>query len=175
MRIWKWVGAPPTSSIDLKDCTIKFRDGTSPTPNELEIKVDEGNLTFEEKRNVEVKKDRGELDYLKEGDEEPLTVSLDMRFDTLKASSGDPVTPYEFLKKTGGASAYASTSPACQPDTIDIVVYISHLCGTTIEDEIHVFPKFAYTNLPGDYRAGTLSVSGICNAVAPTVTRSTFP
>ena len=34
--------------IDLKDCTIYFKDGTTPTPNELELKIGSGNLTFTE-------------------------------------------------------------------------------------------------------------------------------
>jgi hypothetical protein len=48
-------------AMDLKDCTVSFRDGTTPTPFELEIKVDEGNLTWTESRNLKAVKDRREL------------------------------------------------------------------------------------------------------------------
>ncbi len=161
-------------TIDLKDCTFKMRDGTTPTPFTLAFKIDEGNLTWQERRNIEGVKDRGQLDYLKEGDKEFMTVSTEMRFHTLKASSGDPVTPNEFLKKTGGASAYKSTSGVCEADTIDIVVEVNRNCGTTVEDDIIVFPKFAYQELGGDFRAGTLSMSGICNATEPVTTKTTL-
>lgn len=164
----------PTGSIDLRNCTIKLVDGTT-TPNTLTIHLDDGNIQWTHKRNIVMKKDRGVLDYMKELDEQEMEVSLECRFDTLKASSGDPVTPYEFFNLTGGASGYKSTNPACQPNACDIFIYVSYTCGTVIEDEIHQFPKFAFTEIGGDYKSGTLSVKGFCNAIKPVATRSTFP
>lgn len=161
-------------AMDLKNCTVIFRDGTSPTPYELEIKVDEGNITWEEKRNIEVKRDRGELDYMKEGDEEPCEVSLECRFACLISSSGDSVTPYEFLKKSGAASSYVSTAGLCAADAIDIVVEVDQDCGTTVEDEIITFSDFTYESIGGDFKAGTFSVKGKCNAVGPSSTRTTL-
>lgn len=159
-------------AMDLKNCTVTFVDGTTPTPNELEIKMDEGNLQYSVRRNIEAKKDRGNLDYLKEGDQEPMQVQLEGRFASVKSSSGDPVTPQEFLYKTGAAAGYASTGPVCAADTIDIVVEVDHDCGTTVEDEIITFSDFAYEEVGGDFKAGTLSVQGICNAVVPSSVRT---
>lgn len=161
-------------AMDLKNCAVIFRDGTTPTPNELELKMDEGNLQYTVRRNIEVKRDRGELDYLKEGDEEPMQVQLEGRFSAVKSSSGDPVTVQEFLYKTGAASAYKSTGPVCAADTIDIVVEVDQDCGTTVEDEIITFEDFAYEEVGGDFKAGTLSVQGVCNAVRPSSTRTTL-
>lgn len=159
--------------MDLKDCSVFLVDGTN-TPNELELKIDEGNITWSRKRNIEVKKDRGVLDYMKEGDEEAMDVKLECRFSTLKSSSGDPVTPYEFFTKTGAASSYASTAAVCAADAVDIRIEVDRNCGTTVEDEIITFSDFTYESIDGDFRAGTLSVSGKCLAVGPTSVRTTF-
>lgn len=159
-------------AMDLKDCTVTLRDGTSPTPFELEIKFDEGNLQYTVARNIEVKKDRGELDYLKEGDQEPMKLQFEGRFSAVKSSSGDPVTVQEFLYKNGNAAAYKSTGGVCAADTVDIVVEVDHACGTTVEDEIITFEDFAYESVGGDFKAGTISVQGICNAVKPTSVRT---
>lgn len=161
-------------AMDLKNCTVKLVDGTTPTPNELELKIDEGNIQWERKRNIEAKKDRGNLDYLKEGDQEPMTVQLECRYSCIKSSTGDPVTPYEFLTKTGNASSFLSTGPLCAADTVDIVVETDQTCGTTVEDEITTFADFAYETIGGDFRNGTLSISGLCNAVGPTAVRTTL-
>ncbi len=165
--------AAPTGSIDLRNCTVKFVDGAV-SAHTISLHIDDGNIQWTRKRNIEAKKDRGILSYLKEGEQEPLDVSLECRFDVLTSNSGDEVTPYEFLEKLGGASAYTSTSPACEPYTIDIFVYNDNVCTGTTLDEIHQFSKFAFTEIGGDYKAGTLSVKGICNSLRPISTRTTL-
>lgn len=161
-------------AMRLKNCTIRFIDGTSPTPEELEIKIDDGNLTWTEKRNIEPKLDRGELDYFEEGDDVPCELTLDCRFSALTSSSGDDVTPIEFLKKTGNASAFKSTAALCAADAIDIEVEVSHECGTSIEDEIFTFSQFTYNSIGGNFKDGTLSISGMCNVIGPTSIRTTL-
>lgn len=160
-------------SMDLKDCTILLRDGTTPTPLELELKIDEGNLTWTSRFNKEAKKDRGELDYIKDGDEETMQVSIECRFDEVTSSAGEAVSPHEFLTKTGAASVNVSTADECASYSVDIIVEVDHECGT-VEDEIITFPDFTVEEIGGDFRAGTLSVSGICNAVLPTSVRTTL-
>jgi hypothetical protein len=161
-------------AMRLKNCTIRFLDGTSPTPEELEIKIDDGNLSWTETRTIDVKLDRGELDYLEEGDDVPCELTLDCRFSAVKSSSGDDVTPIEFLKKTGGASAYKSTAALCAADAIDVEVEVAHDCGTTIEDEIITFAQFTYEKIGGNFKDGTLSISGKCNVKGPTSIRTTL-
>lgn len=160
-------------AMDLKNCTVKLRDGTSPTPLELELKMDEGNLTWTSRFNKEAKKDRGNLDYIKEGDQETMQVSFEGRFDEIKSSTGEAVSPHEFITKTGAASANVSTADACAAYSVDIIVEVDQTCGT-IEDEIITFPDFTVEEIGGDFRAGTLSFSGICNAVLPTGLRTTL-
>jgi hypothetical protein len=160
-------------SMDLKECTLVFRDGTTPTANTLDVDVDEGNITWTETYNVEVRRNRGLLDYFKAGDEEPMQVSLEFRFATLKSSSGDAVSPYEFATKTGGAAAYTTTGNACDPYAFDIIVEVNGNCGTAVQDEIITFPDFTKQEIGGDFSSGQFSMSGICNAIRPTSVRTT--
>jgi len=161
-------------AMRLKNCTIRFIDGTTPTPEELEIKVDDGNLQWTEKRTIDVKLDRGELDYLEEGDDVPCELTLDCRFAAVTSSSGDDVTPIEFLKKQGAASTFKSTAALCAADAINIEVTVSHECGTSIEDEIITFSDFTYENIGGNFKDGTLNISGKCNSKGPTSIRTTL-
>jgi hypothetical protein len=161
-------------AMDLKNCTITLIDGSS-TPNKLDLKIDEGNITWTEKREIKVKKDRGNLDYFKEGDQVPMAVKLECRFDALKSSSGDPITPHEFFTKTGAASSYKSTAGLCAADAVDIQVTVDQVCGTTVQDEIITFSQFTFEEIGGDFKTGLLSVSGICLAVRPTSVRTTLP
>lgn len=162
--------ADPTV-IDLKDSVIKFVDG-SDTPKELTLKIDEGNLTFTCKKNREYRKDRGNLDTVRDGDEEPMEISLQCRFHSLISDTGETVTPFEFLTKTGAASAYVTTgADACAPYAIDIVVERTNNCGS-VEDEVMTFPEFRHEEIGGDFSAGTLSISGKCNAEYPTSVRT---
>lgn len=156
--------------VDLKNATVKFSDGTS-TPNTLTIKMDEGNLTYERKREVKVKRDRGQLDYFQEGDKQPVSLSLEGRFAAIRSSSGDAVTPIEFLEKEGAASAFVSTSNACEIDTIDIIVQLRYACGS-MQDEVITFADFAFESYGGNFKDGTLSVQGVCNIEKPTSIRT---
>lgn len=161
------------TAIDLKDCSLIFKDGAT-TPHTLEFKFDEGNLTFQIKRNIEVKRDRGNLDYAKEGDEEPVSLSFEGRFSEVVSSSGGDVSPIEFLTFTGAASAYVSTAQVCAANAIDLVVEVDRSCGTTVQDEVTTFSDFTFETIDGDYKAGTISVSGIAMITMPTSVRTTL-
>lgn len=160
-------------ALDLKNCTMILSDGAT-TPNTLELKMDEGDLTWEATKNVETKLDRGRIDYFKEGDEEPMTVSCECRFHEVTSSSGDPVSPIEFLTFTGAASSYVSTGPICSAKTLDIIVEVDQDCGSTIKDEIITFADFTVEKFGGSFKNGTLSFSGKCLSTMPTGVRTTL-
>lgn len=165
-------GNPGPTVYDLKQCTLYLVDGSTPA-NQLEIKFDEGSLKYTRKRNIEYKKNRGLLDAVREGDEEPLEVSFEGRFNAIVSSSGDEVTVTEFLEKEGAASAYTTTGTACEPDAVDLVLEVSHDCGS-VEDEVVTFEQFRFESIGGDFKAGTISVSGKCNVVKPSAVRTTL-
>lgn len=159
--------------IDLKYCTVTLKDGST-TPKTLVIKVGDGTLTFDEKRTRHYERDRGLLDTVRDGDQEPVDLKIDMVWEFLKAiaTGTPPPQPYEALKKTGAAAAWVSSdSDLCAPYAVDVeVVYTPPCTGTPTET--YLFSDFRYESIAGDPKAGTLNVTGKANVTAPTVTRT---
>lgn len=165
--------------IDLKHCIFELIDGTptavgppATAPKTLEINIGEGTLTWSEKRNIEYVKNRGLLDTTREGDQDPVDIRFDFVWEELRSSSGDTTpTPYEVLKNIGAASTWKTTGgDPCEPFAIDIRITHSFPCGG-VDDEIVYFDQFRYESMDGDPKAGTISVTGKANVIAPTITR----
>ena len=156
------------AQIDLKNATITMKDGST---NELEIKIGEGNLSWTEKVNRIYTKDRGLLNDVRDGDEEPVEVSMDFIWEFLKADSGDPPSPIDVLKQAGEASAWVSTdADACRPYAIDIEVLYEPPCGGELDEKI-LLEDFRYEQLQFDLRNATVAVTGKCNKTTATITR----
>jgi len=169
----KWVSV--FAQIDLKYVTIKLVDGTTPTPNELEITIGEGNLTYTEARNIEYTLDRGNLDEVREGDQGPVDVSIDLVWEYLRGSSASGALPTveEAFKKIGNAAAWVSTdTDTCRPYAVDLVVTYAPVPASCGDKEVITLPDFRYESLDHDLRAGTVSVSGKCNVTRASVVRS---
>lgn len=141
----------------------------------LEIKVGEGNLTYDEKRNMEYKKDRGALDTVREGDEEPIDVRLDIQWEWLSSAGSDIVpTPEEVLKKEGLASTWeSSSSDPCEPYAVDLVIVYDPDCSG-IDGEMITLEDYRWESLNHDLKAGTLATSGKCNRTKATKERVTL-
>lgn len=141
---------------------------------EMKIKVGDGNVTFSEKRMIEYKKDRGKLDTVRLGDEDPVDVKLDLRWEHLSSESGAEIpTPREALRKEGPASDWvSSSSDPCEPYAVDIEIRYSPFC-TDQDKELILLPDYRWESLDMDAKAGTLSTSGKCNVIAVTATRVT--
>lgn len=161
------------ATIDLKDVTITLRDGTTPTPNELEVSIGEGNLTYTERRERKYTKDRGKLDDVRDGDEAPMDVSFDFKWDYLQGTGGTDITIEDVLKQRGGASAWKSTdSDQCRPFAVDLVLKNKPACATANSVETTVLPDFRHEEMSHDLRGGTVACTGKCNATEPTIVRS---
>lgn len=159
------------SQIDLKYCTLRISDGTSPDPKWIEMKIGDGTLSWDEKRNMEYKLDRGVLDTVREGDEVPMDVKFDLMYEFVRSSTTNVPTPEEALKKVGQAAGWASTSSdACEPYAVDIVVIYAPPCGGE-KKEVVILPDFRWEDLNHDLKAGTISCSGKCNAKQAVVQR----
>lgn len=157
--------------IDLKQCTIKFKDGDTPQ-NELEIKIGTGNMTFVERVNRNYELDKGLLDTVRNGDEVPVDVTLAFSWEWLKADTGLPPTPVDVLKRRGEAAAWVSSSAdPCEPYCIDIEVYVDPECEDGSKAEVILLPDFRYEELNYDIQAGQISVTGKCNVTDATITR----
>ena len=160
--------------VDIKNATIKFKDGTTPVPNELEIKVGEGNITFVERTAREYALDKGRLDTVRNGDEQPVDVSMEFQWEWLKAAVGNPPTPVDVLHRRGEAAGWLSSSAdACEPYCIDIEVLNSADCDDGTPSELILMPDFRFEELSYDLRAGQISMTGKYNVTRVTPTRVT--
>ena|GEM_PF-2910462 len=143
-------------------------------PQELEVKLGEGNFTYDENREVEYLRNRGQLDTYKQGDEQPMDVSFDFTWEFLSAVSGGAIpTVEDVLKKQGAASDWVSsnTSDPCADFVVDIEIVNAPDCGTVLHEVIKL-PQFFYTQLSHDSDAASVSVTGQCNAAKATISRT---
>jgi hypothetical protein len=170
-------GGPPTTSITFTPAlasSVNDEAVITFLPARIEIKIGEGNLTWTEAKEYEYVLDRGDLDTVKEVDQQPMEVQIDFMYQFYTNGTGgswDP-SPVDFVKRKAEASDLASTSAdPCEPFAIDIQVVYEPPCGSELS-EIVTFPDFRYESLEFDIREATISVSGRCNATEPTVTRS---
>jgi hypothetical protein len=139
----------------------------------VEIKIGEGNLTWTEAKEYEYLMDRGNLDTVKEGDEQPVEIALEFVYEYIKTESGQTLTPIDAVKNAGEASEWVSSaSDLCEPYAVDILAKHCVPCGTD-QDEDVLFTDFRYESLDYDMGESTIAVSGRCNVSEPTVTRST--
>lgn len=143
---------------------------------ELEVIIGEGNLTYNEQKTMEYRLDRGLLDTVREGDQVPVEVSMDFRWDFLKATTTeaalDEPTIEDALKQRGGAVNWVSSSDdACEPYAVDIEIDYDPPCSNA-EREIITLIDFRYESLDHDLRNGTVAATGKCNVTEASITRT---
>jgi hypothetical protein len=140
-------------------------------PQQIEVKIGEGNLTFTESKEYEYLLDRGILDAVKEGDEQPLEVELEFVYEHITTGTSESITPVDAFKNKGSAAEWVSSSDdLCEPYCVDIEIEHDVPCGTS-QDELTLLPEFRYDDLEFNLQDATISVSGKCNATEATVTR----
>lgn len=141
----------------------------------LRVKIGEGNLTWSEKKPREFKLDRGVIDSVRNADQVPMDVTMQFMYEELTASDPmtDPPTPEDAIKRRGPAAAWASadTSDPCAPYCVNVRILHTPLNCTAVDKEMVTLPKFYYESLDHDPKAGTISVSGKCNAQEAIVVR----
>lgn len=169
-KVWKATFA----SIDLKYATISIKDGGVGTAqNSIEIKIGEGNLTYTERREMIYTADRGTLDDVREGDEQPMDVSFDFLWEYISSVSPNPPTVEDALKNRNEASGWVSTdADACRPYAVDIEINYVPNCQPTGNTEVITLPDFRWEELNHDLTAASISCTGRCNAVEATAVRS---
>ena len=161
------------AQIDIKDAQVFVYDGDTPQ-NTLEISVGEGNLTYTENKPREYKPNRGVLDGVRDGDQVPMAVSFDIKWEYLRGSStsGAAPTVEDALKQRGPAAGWVSSdSDVCQPFAVDIVIIYTPSCATG-DTETITLPDFRYESLAQDLRAGTIACAGNRNATEATIVRA---
>lgn len=140
-------------------------------PQNLDIKIGEGNLTYTEHTEYEYLKDRGDLDTVKEGDQVPMDVKLEAVFEHITQGTSEPVSPMDAIKGIGGADEWVSASAdLCEPYCVDVVVLHTPPCGTSEKERV-TFPDFRSESREINYKESTISITGKCKATEPLVER----
>ncbi len=140
-------------------------------PNQIEVKIGDGNLTYSEKRNIKYIKDRGRLSTVRQEDDEPVEVKMDAIWEFIKASTTQIPTIEDALKKRGEAAAWVtSATDTCEPYAVDIEVLYTPPCSGEQKERITLL-DFRWEQFEHDLRQGMFSVSGKCNITEATVAR----
>lgn len=141
-------------------------------PKQLEVTIGDGNLTYDEKRTIKYIRDRGNLDTVREDQDEPMDVSIDATWEFLRAVSGDPPTIEDALKNRGEASDWISSSAdLCEPYAVDLEVEYEPPCAGE-DREIITLTDFRWESFSHDLKQGTLAVKGKCNVKEASVSRA---
>ena len=150
-----------------------YVDGGAVTflPQLLYIKIGEGNVTFTEAKERIYDLDRGLLDTVRDGDEQPLELNLEFTYVYVTHQSGKTVTPIDALKQLGDAAEWvSSSSDQCEPYAVDIELRHCVPCGTD-QDETLLFQDFRWESLEYDLQGATIAVTGRCNVTDAVASR----
>lgn len=174
-RITARSGGPPNTSITftpgLSDAVLDNADITF-IGRSVVVKVGDGELNYEETKPREYELDRGELDDVVDGDQEPMQVSMSFRWDEIASIAGATTpTIEEALKQSGVAVDWESTDEDdCRPYCVDIIVEHVPRCSGGYVERV-TLPDFRYESLPHSYNDGQINCTGRCNAVEAIVER----
>jgi hypothetical protein len=134
--------------------------------HQLKIRIGDGNISWTEKRPIVYVKDRGLLDTVRRGDQEPVAVKFDATWVFLASYTTDTTpTIEEALKQIGKASIWKSSSAdPCEPYAVDVVIVYTPPCS--VVKETYTLADFRYEDLGHDLKTGQLAITGKCNVVA---------
>jgi hypothetical protein len=150
-----------------------YADGDTLTflPQQIEIKVGDGEIKYTEANEYKYDKDRGQLDTVREGDDVPMEVSMNFTFEHVKTGTSEAISPIDAIKGAGGASEWVTSSAdPCEPYAVDVEVEHVPPCGSAQKETI-LFPDFRSEKRDFDFKNANIAVSGKCNATEPTVIR----
>lgn len=99
-----------------RDGVIKLKDGTGPTPIELTIAFEEGNLTFDTPKAAQtVIRDRGTISTVRKGDDEPVASGSFSAFFRQFTDGSEAGSILDFINKTGHYASNISTGSSGTP------------------------------------------------------------
>lgn len=165
---------PNTTSITFTPALTQGVQDDEPVvdvPHSINVKLGDGNFTFTEKKPREYKKNRGFLDAVRNGDEDPLEVKLDFAWIFIKSSTGEAIMVEDALKQTGQAANWVTAGhDPCEPYCVTVrLIYVPPCPG--VDNEIIDLAEFRYEELQHDAKTGMIACTAKCNLTKPTVTR----
>ncbi len=141
-------------------------------PQQIDIKIGDGDFKYTEADQYKYDLDRGQLDTVRTGDDQPMEITMNFTFEHVKSGTGEAITPIEALKGINAAAEWVSSSAdLCEPYAVDVEVLNVPPCGTSGSDT-YLFPDFRSEKRDYDIKNATIAVSGKCNAIEPTITRA---
>jgi hypothetical protein len=141
-------------------------------PQELTVKIGDGNLTYTVHKDIQYVLDRGNLDTVREKDQMPCDVKMDAVYEHITTGTGEFLSPIDALKNQGAAVEWVSSATdKCEQYAVDLIVVQTPPCGG-VQVETTLFPDFRYETQEFNLKDATIAVTGKCNATEPIVTRS---
>jgi len=168
---------PAYAVIDLKNVTMTIEDGAAAS---VELIFDEGNFTWTETNARIYVKNRGRLGSnsgggtVKDDDETPMEVSFSGRYDLRsKGGANDVISLLQgytgnrtFINGALNLNFTSTDADECAPYACDLVLTNVPSCGSSGSQTLR-FPDFRVESKQFDVKAGTISISGKCNATEP--------
>lgn len=144
---------------NLRDGTLKIADaGGTGGANVITVDLEEGDLSWTERKPRTIVTDRGVLDHARLAAEEPVEVSFTMKFQSF--SVHDTITPYDALTQSGGAAAWVNDET--DSDAFGCILEFTIDDPANGTDEVVTFARFHAEEFPfaeGE-EYNTLAVSG---------------
>jgi len=142
---------------NLRDGQITVKDGAAAS---VVLTLENGDLTYEIRKDHKRIRDRGALDHTRPGDEQETKLSFSVMVDRVSEAT-TPVTLHDALMNVRSASTWVSSGAAHEPYQVDIEFKVLDPAGGA-DDETITFTKFhveSITPAEGD-DANTIEVSG---------------
>ena len=79
-------------------------------PQQIEVKIGDGDIKYSEADAYTYDKDRGELDTVRKGDDTPMDVSMNFTFEHVKTGTSKAITPTDAVKGINGAAEWINSS-----------------------------------------------------------------
>lgn len=140
----------------------------------LEVKVGDGNITYDTERQIDYELDRGHIDAVVEGDDVPVGFSLDLIYEWLTSATGATIpTPKDVLKKRGAAADWVTAgADPCEPYAIKIEIDYAPPCN--VDHEITTLPEARVESLNHDLQNSSIAARGRCKVKDITPIRRAF-
>lgn len=140
-------------------------------PHMLEIRIGEGNLTYNERQQFVYVKNHNKLDTVKFGEEQTIEVSFDFVWDHLKGQTADPPTIEEALKNYGNAANWKTTATdPCQPYALNLRLLHTPVCPNVYLEEV-ILPDYRWEELNHNLRDASVASRGQSHRTKATVNR----
>lgn len=135
------------------------------------IKVGDGSINYDSNRAYLYDLDRGLIDTVREGDQVPMDITLDLIYEYIRSVTAATPTVVEAIYREGNASVWENAdADPCTPYAVDIVVEFVATCGG-VAPEVTILPAVRFEKVAVNTKDAKITGTGKSNSVRPTITR----